>query len=526
MSVSPGTRIGPYEVLGLIGAGGMGEVYRGRDTRLQRVVAIKVISANLAQEDFSRRFESEALSASALNHPNILTVHEFGVHDGLRYLVTEFIDGETLRQRMNAGPLPVLEALDVAIQVSSALDAAHAAGLIHRDIKPENVMRRPDGYVKVLDFGLAKLASTTRAAAENMTVSLRTTPGTLVGTVGYMSPEQVRGLEADQRADVWSVGVVLHEMISGRSPFAGPTSSDVIASVLDRQPPPLTRNGVEAPFELERIVRKALAKDREERYQTIKDLIIDLRQLKQQLERERDVQHVAAGPAVGRTGAPRWALVSAAIGLAVILLGAGQLWVTRSSSPGTGTNTTTNTTAPSVSPRSVEYWLTVQRVRDGQPYRDPFESSGLDIFESGWKFQFNIRSPQPGFFYLINQGPGAEGAPTLSLLYPTPSHREGSSVVGAEVVRTDWYVFDENPGTEQFWVVWSVRPVPELEAAKRWVNPTDRGRVNDAQQATSIARLLSGLASSVNVAMDRATKRTVMEGRGEMLASRADLEHH
>ena len=162
MRVATGTRIGQYEVLGLVGAGGMGEVYRGRDTRLQRTVAIKVITGDLVDDDIIERFESEALSASALNHPGILTVHEFGEHQGLHYLVTEFIDGETLRQRLQRGPMRIDEALDVAIQIASALDTAHAAGLIHRDVKPENVMLRPDGFVKVLDFGLAKVAIAAR----------------------------------------------------------------------------------------------------------------------------------------------------------------------------------------------------------------------------------------------------------------------------------------------------------------------------------------------------------------------------
>ena len=521
MSLLPGTRLGAYEVLGLVGAGGMGEVYTARDTRLQRRVAIKVIGENIAADDFIRRFESEALSASALNHPNIVTVYEFGVHDGLHYLVTEFIEGETLRQRLERGPLPIMEALDVAIQLSAALDVAHGEGLIHRDIKPENVMRRPDGYVKVLDFGLAKLLPTAKAVTENTTVSLRTTPGSLVGTVGYMSPEQVRGLDADQRADVWSVGVVLHEVISGRAPFAAPTSSDVIASVLERQPPPLTQPGVAIPPELERIVHKALEKDREGRYQTIRELLIDLRRLKQQLERKPgENQTTSVVPAARAPRIPLWALLGAAVVVGVFVVGPGRSLYVRPSHS-TAAN---DAAAPAPSPRSVEYWLTVQRVRDGRPYRTQFASSGLEIFESGWKFQFNIRGREAGFFYLLNQGPGAESVPTLSLLYPT-SPGGSSSVRAGEVEHTNWYVFDENPGTEQFWIVWSVRQIPELEAARRWVNPTDRGQVQDPAQAASLAKLLSSLASGVQVTADRATNRTVIQGRQDALASRADLKH-
>ena len=223
MRVATGTRIGQYEVLGLVGAGGMGEVYRGRDTRLQRTVAIKVITGDLVDDDIIERFESEALSASALNHPGILTVHEFGEHQGLHYLVTEFIEGETLRQHLKHGPMRVDEALDVAIQIASALDTAHAAGLIHRDVKPENVMLRPDGFVKLLDFGLAKVAIAPDAAASGDTRVARTQPGIMLGTIGYMAPEQVRCQAVDHRADIWSIGVVLHEMITGDSPFAART---------------------------------------------------------------------------------------------------------------------------------------------------------------------------------------------------------------------------------------------------------------------------------------------------------------
>ena len=278
MRVPAGTRLGHYEILAAIGAGGMGEVYRARDTRLQRPAAVKVILAEDEDHERVRRLESEALAASALNHPNILTVYEFGVHEGLQYIATELVEGETLRDRIRAGPLAIPAALDIAIQIAAALEAAHTAGIVHRDIKPENVMIRPDGYVKVLDFGIAKLIPTSDAAAESNTLTMHTVPGMLLGTVGYMAPEQIRGLPVDHRADVWSFAVVLHEMLSGRSPFAGPTSSDVIAAVLERNPPSLASVGVAAPAQLEGIITKALAKDREERYQTMKDLAVDLRQ--------------------------------------------------------------------------------------------------------------------------------------------------------------------------------------------------------------------------------------------------------
>ena len=230
-------------------------------------------------------------------------------------------------------------AVDIALQAASALEAAHEAGLIHRDIKPENIMIRPDGYVKVLDFGLAKLAPGTAAAAENMTVSLRTTPGVILGTVGYMAPEQVRGIEVDQRPDLWSLGAVLHEMVSGRSPFAGRTVGDVIAAVLERQPPQLTETGLDIPPELERIVNKALSKTVEDRCQTSTDLMIDLRRLKARLDREAEGQpsgSTTAGraePAHEPRARTSRAAIAALIAVLLVAAGGWALWKVQQPSP-------------------------------------------------------------------------------------------------------------------------------------------------------------------------------------------------
>ncbi len=301
MSVDSGTRLGPYEVVSLIGKGGMGEVYHARDTRLGRKVALKVLSADVTQnEDRVRRFQQEARAASALNHPNIITIYDVGQIEEAHFIATEFIDGETLRQKMKRTEMPLLEILDIAIQAATALAAAHQAGIMHRDIKPENIMMRSDGYVKVLDFGLAKLIENTggqqpidtdpEAETESM---VNTKPGTVMGTVSYMSPEQARGLVLDARTDIFSLGVVIYEMIAGRAPFDGATISEVIAAIISKRPSPLARYVAEVPIEMERIVSKSLGKDRDERYQTTKDLLIDLRRLKQQLEfeAERDSGH-------------------------------------------------------------------------------------------------------------------------------------------------------------------------------------------------------------------------------------------
>ncbi|MBL8189011.1 MAG: alpha/beta fold hydrolase [Acidobacteria bacterium] len=283
--IKPGLKFGRYEILSLIGAGGMGEVYLARDTQLERNVALKLLSDRYTENtDWLRRFMREAKAASALNHPNIITIHEVGEVGGIHYIATEYIEGKTLRHQLAGGRLQMPRALNVAMQLASALAAAHAAGIVHRDVKPENIMLRPDGYVKLLDFGLAKPTSSAAQLAESASLPhLNTDPGIVMGTVNYMSPEQARGYSVDTRSDVFSLGVVLYEMLCGRAPFDGTTSSDVLVAILDREAPRMSSN-LNLPSELERIVGKALRKDRDERYQTIKDFHLDLKSLLQDLE--------------------------------------------------------------------------------------------------------------------------------------------------------------------------------------------------------------------------------------------------
>lgn len=268
----------------------MGEVYLGQDTRLDRKVALKVLPVRtIEDEERFRRFQQEAKAASALNHPNILTIHEIGEEDSLHFIATEFIDGVTLREHVLHSKSKMTEVLEIAIQIASALTAAHEAGITHRDIKPENIMLRRDGYVKVLDFGLAKLTERKGFDSDAATM-VKTEPGMVMGTIRYMSPEQARGLAVDARTDIWSLGVVLYEMLTGTVPFAGITASDVIVSVLDRQPQPLVNSLPEVPEELERIVNKALRKDKDQRYQTIKDMAVDLKGLRRTLEFQSHIE--------------------------------------------------------------------------------------------------------------------------------------------------------------------------------------------------------------------------------------------
>ena len=320
-----------YRLVSKIGAGGMGEVYRAEDTRLKRPVALKVLPAEVAGDrDRVLRFEQEAIAASALNHPNILTVYEIGDYGDTRCIVTEFVEGETLRERLKRGPLSLRESLDVATQVAAALDKAHDAGIIHRDIKPENIMVRPDGLVKVLDFGLAKLVAPVSGAVDKEAETIAkglTRPGLILGTLHYMSPEQVRGLPLDARSDIFSLGAVLYEMLTGVEPFDKLTRGDVIAAILTETPP---LDGL--PPQARRVVARSLQKDREARYRSGRELLDDLKGLSRGPERPSQTGCVLprtselAAHATGALTARRFSLVHALAILLLAGLSLGALW--------------------------------------------------------------------------------------------------------------------------------------------------------------------------------------------------------
>lgn len=276
MTIAKGTKLGPYEILSPLGAGGMGEVYRARDTRLDREVAVKVLPASFANDgDRLLRFEQEARATSALNHPNILTVHDFGTHEGSPYIVAELLEGEELRAQLNDGALAPRRALDYAQQIAAGLAAAHGKSITHRDLKPENLFITTDGRVKILDFGLAKLKPPKLAPGSSSEVATQkaiTDAGTVMGTVGYMSPEQVRGQEADHRSDIFSFGVILYEMLSGKRTFTGDSAIEVMNAILKAEPEELTETNSKVGPALERIVHRCLEKKPERRFQSASDL--------------------------------------------------------------------------------------------------------------------------------------------------------------------------------------------------------------------------------------------------------------
>ena len=282
----PDREIGPYKIVKRLGQGGMGEVFLAQDRRLGRLVALKTLPSYFVSDDERlRRFQTEARAASALNHPNILTIYEVGESNGTHFIAAEYIEGDTLRELISAGNLRLGEVLDISAQLLSGLSAAHAAGIIHRDIKPENIMRRADGSIKILDFGIAKLLEpweeTTASFAQNQTQT-----GALMGTIGYVSPEQVRGLPVDERTDIWSCGVVLHEMLTGQRPFSGITNADTIVAILERAPAPLFAGNskVSALSQLQKIVSKALSKPAEQRYSSATEILEDVSAARQLLQ--------------------------------------------------------------------------------------------------------------------------------------------------------------------------------------------------------------------------------------------------
>jgi serine/threonine protein kinase len=296
-----GKTVGHYQILGKLGAGGMGVVYRAQDLRLGREIALKFLPAQLAQNRVAlERFEREARAAAGINHPNICTVHTVGEYEGIPFIAMELLEGETLKQRIGAQPVPPDSLLDWAIQIADGLDAAHQHGILHRDIKPSNLFITSRGHAKILDFGLVKyspLAKPVNAAAPKQigdsTLDLLTNPGTAAGTPNYMSPEQARGEPLDQRTDLFSLGAVIYEMATGKMPFQGRTSGAILGAILHERPEPLLRANPEMPAELERIASKALEKDRELRYQHAADLRADLKRLRRDATSGRSLTSVS-----------------------------------------------------------------------------------------------------------------------------------------------------------------------------------------------------------------------------------------
>ena len=538
-----GQQISHYQIISLLGSGGMGDVYLAKDIRLGRQVALKLLPDYLTDDESRvRRFKQEARAASALNHPNIVTIYEIEQADGRHFIATEYVEGETLRERVKRGPLELAMALDIALQVAGALARAHQVGIVHRDIKPENIMLTSEDRVKILDFGLAKYSPPIKAdaAAADVFSTLtgnHTEPGVLMGTTAYMSPEQVRGFAVDARTDIWSLGVVLYEMLADRTPFSGPTSSDVLAAILEREPARLPDETF-APASLQRIISRTLEKDRERRYQTTKDLLLDLESLRRE---------IAAGSSAGRVvalkeGTPQpsafttvWSrnkssivlvLVTALVLAAATVIGRRALRRSSSEPP--------RPIAAAVVPkpeRSLSYWLLVQKYRDGKPFQEPFRLGREINFEQDYRVRLNLGSSQSGHLYVLNEGPAESGGSSaFVILFPSPTANKGMSLVAGsqiQIPEQSWFQFDAQEGVEKIWLVWSAEIVPELEALQRFANARDRGLINDPGLNSAVRSFLQAHQSPASVAERNEEKNEVIvKGSGDILTHLLRLEHH
>jgi serine/threonine protein kinase len=453
-----GRRIAHYEVVEKIGEGGMGAVYKAIDTRLDRPVALKVLVRGVGTWSYERRFAREAKAASALNHPNIVTIYEFDSHEGLDYLSMEYVQGTTLHHLLEERALPLGTLLGYARQAAGAIARAHQAGIVHRDLKPGNIMVTHEGMVKVLDFGLAK-----RQPAEperELTQTNLTMAGTVVGTPAYMSPEQANSEGEDWRTDIFSFGVILYEIVCGRRPFEGKNAHSIMYQITHAEPAAPSLVKPSTPPAVAALITKCLAKDRAGRPQSMDEVADVLASV------------TAEGPERGETGRswqmPRRAwLAGGAIGAAVVFSG---VWIWRPA------------------PQSIAYSIEAQKMREGEPLGEPYPASSADTFEGGWRFRLRMRAGQPGYLYVINEGPGDSGKSRYWVLYPAAA--DGAALTANAETSTGWYVFDRNPGVEKLWIVWSDRVMERFEEILRGGTS---GEVRDPAQAGSIQSILAGL---------------------------------
>lgn len=536
-----GERVGHYQIIALLGSGGMGDVYLARDTRLGRKVSLKFLPEYLTNDDSRvRRFKQEARAASALNHPNLLTIYEIEQVDGRYFIAAEFVDGETLRERMKSGCLKSNEALEIAAQIALALSKAHEIGIVHRDIKPENVMLDGEGRVKVLDFGLAKyvLPSNARDSLSSSTENAYTLPGVLMGTTRYMSPEQARGLAVDARTDIWSLGIVLYETLTGHTPFNGQTASDILAAILEREPEPLCGQEFEFPNELQLIVGKALQKARAKRYQTIKEMALDMENLRRELDGAESLPRAttskastdepAVGPSVGRS---KSAMAFALIG--ILLLVAATFISLRMWRPSRPESAGPPAASSSVEPeRKLTYWILVQKYRSGRPFQDPFRLGEEINFEKDYRVRLNLDSSQDGHLYILNEGPTEANQPSsFVILFPSSTTNNGLSLLGAgkqiQIPERSWLQFDAEQGVERIWLVWSSDTIPTLEALKGFANPRDRGLIGDPGLNSAVRDFLRAHQNPrPALERDEDKKEVSIKADGAILVHLLKLEHH
>jgi eukaryotic-like serine/threonine-protein kinase len=543
-----------------LGHGGVGIVYLARDRRLhdKRVVIKVLLDKSLDNAWVVQKFQQEKEALARVDHPGVVGILDTGeLPDGKRYIVMQFIDGVTLRSQIKSEGMPLDRAAEIVRQIGRALSAAHDKGIFHRDLKPENIMLQSfsgdEEQVKIIDFGIAKL--------KHSRVAPSTVTGATAGTVVYMAPEQLSGRPISAATDIFAFGTIAYEIITGRKPFNPETGFELLE--MQRQGVRVSPSDLRPalPVQANDIILRALNFEAAARFQTAREFAdalaralsshgtgvtgsaasqIPATQLAAQAtppaRATADLaQKTMAGryepanldtlnqpasfPVIEAKAASRAGskIAIAAVALVVIGLAAGILVWKRDAIFGAR--------GPE---HSLTYSLTVQKMRDGKPYQNEFESSGQEIFENGWKFRMNVTSPQAGFLYLLNEGPASGDATTYDVLFPEAKTNGGSPrVTAAQKLQTGWMRFDDHDGTEKFWMVWSPSPVKELEAVRDAVNDRDLGEVKDETKARAVRDFLNQHASpKPEVIKDSANKQSVVKGKTDVLVNPIELEHH
>jgi tRNA A-37 threonylcarbamoyl transferase component Bud32 len=550
--------------------GGMGVVYLARDQQLHsRPVVIKVLLDDAYQSEYVvQKFRQEVEALSRVDHPGIVGIIDSGeMPNGRPFIAMQYVEGATLRSLITPEGMNLERGAEIIKQIGRALSAAHKRGILHRDLKPENIMLQDLGHgeeqVKIIDFGIAKVKSSVIAPSTSLNLS--------PGTVAYMAPEQLNGRPITAATDIYAMGAIVYEMFTGRKPFNPETGFELLQmqqSGVRIKPSDLRPS---LPLEAQEMILKALNFNPADRYDEPREfgdnLARALTQGSMQISSENNAavappptqlpdeetpfaqpagarppktiqvpfqpatpvnlsatQLGLAGRSHGGRGSGSKGIVMVAIAGVLIAVVAFGGWYFLSGRG--GTVATPETPAPAVTERNLSYKLAVQKMRNGRPYQEEFESSGQEIFENGWKFRMNVNSPQTGYLYLLNEGPAEGGEITYNMLFPAPSMNSGSPYLAAsQKIETAWMVFDENQGTEKFWMIWAAEAVPELEAVKGVVNPTDKGEIKDSGQSKAVREFLKKHESSP-AEKDKNKKQTNVKAKGNVLVHHLELEHH
>lgn len=533
---------GRYFVEKELGHGGVGVVYLGRDRKLlNKPVVVKILLESSLQNEWKvQKFQQEKEALARVDHSGVVGIVDTGeLTDGNPYIVMQYVDGVTLRSIIPVEGIGLERAATIAKQIGAALSAVHEMGIYHRDLKPENIMLQVlssgDEQVKIVDFGIAKVK-------DSLLGSSTVAPGT-AGTIVYMSPEQLRGEKVTAMSDVYSMGVVAYEMVTGRRPF----NPQTVAHLSELQ-----REGVRVkpkdlrpflPESAQDAILKALSYQPNNRFQGAREfgsaLSQELLSNEDTVTRNRfDEKSPEIPPVENRSAGARKSparLIVAAV-LAVVVIGLAAMVIINKlgSAPEPlpardgAASAAGNTGTAKLPERSLSYWLTVQKMREGKPYQEPFESSGQEIFENGWKFQMNLARAPEGHIYLLNEGPTAGGVTTYNLLFPEAETNGGSSHInGDQKLQTAWMRFDDHQGTEKFWIVWAASPVRALADVSGVVTERQQGEISDPDQAKAVRNFIEQHSSpKPDIAKDSAKKQTTVKGQGDIVVSFVELEHH